>query len=283
MIRSISRAAFSLTLALVLPGISPLACGGSTATEQASAIPGASRAPVAQSTHGQIKFLADALGDVPLTAAQRSEIENLASGAESRRTAVRAARRDLMLLIADEIDAGTIDSATLQPKIDAVAAAAQSVQPADRAAFERLHAVLAPDQRVAFVDAVQARIHERFGHFGENHPMKQWAEDLKLNDDQRDQIRAALRQSFASAQGGQPRSWAGRPHPGKVLEAFKSDQFSMDQVAPARDVGQTATAMSQRFVDVATRVLPILTPEQRTIAAGKIRERANSAEFEAIP
>jgi Spy/CpxP family protein refolding chaperone len=284
MTRTIARAAFPLALAFLLPGISPLGCGGSTAAEQAAAIPGASRAPVAQSTHGQIKLVADALGDVPLTAAQRSEIENLATDAETRRSGVRDARRDLMLVLADEIAAGTIDRQALKPKIDAVAAAVQSIQPADRAAFERLHALLAPDQRVAFVDALEARIHDRFGHAGQLHPMKQWAEDLKLTDDQRDQIRAAMRQGFASArESGQGHFWAGRRQGVKLLDAFKTDQFSMDQVAPVLDVGQRATAMSERFVDIATRVLPILTPEQRTIAAGKIRERANSAEFEVVP
>jgi len=60
------------------------------------------------------------------------------------------------------------------------------------------------------------------------------------------------------------------------------DRFSMDEVAPAMDVGRSATAMTDRFVDIATRVLPILTPEQRAIAAAKIRDRAN-ADFDTMP
>jgi Spy/CpxP family protein refolding chaperone len=280
MIRSIARLAIPLAVTVLAP-IGSIGCGGSAA-EQAASIPGASRAPVAQSAHGQVRFLGEALGDVPLTAAQRSEIETLAADAETRHSKLRAARRDLMLAIADEIGAGTVDRTVLQPKIDAVALAVQSVQPADRAALERLHAILGPDQRVAFVDAVESRMHQRFGRFGDMHPMRQWAADLKLTDEQRDQVRAALRQGFeANHEGGHP--WAeGRGRGAKVLDAFKRDRFSMDEVVPAMDVGRKATAMTDRFVDIATRVLPILTPEQRTIAAAKIRDRAN-ADFDSLP
>jgi Spy/CpxP family protein refolding chaperone len=284
MVRSIARIALPLTLGAlgVLAATSLIACGGSAA-EQTASIPGASRAPVAQSAHGEVKFLGDALGDVALTAAQRGEIEALAADAEARHSSLRLARRDLMLVIADEVGAGTIDRTALQPKIDAVALAAQSTQPADRAALERLHAVLGPDQRVAFVDAVQSRMQQRFGRFADMHPMKQWAADLNLTDEQRDQIKAALRQGFEANRGGGHGSWAeGRGRGAKILDAFKRDQFSMDQAAPAMDVGLRASAMTDRFVGIAIRVLPILTPEQRAIAAAKIRDRAN-ADFESIP
>ena len=50
------------------------------------------RAPVAQSTHGPLKLIGDALGDVPLTASQRAAIEKLAADTEARHAESRARR-----------------------------------------------------------------------------------------------------------------------------------------------------------------------------------------------
>jgi hypothetical protein len=61
-----------------------------------------------------------------------------------------------------------------------------------------------------------------------------------------------------------------------VLSAFKQDRFVMDEVAPARDIAQVAAKMTDHFVGLAETVLPLLTPEQRTIAASKLREKAES-------
>jgi Spy/CpxP family protein refolding chaperone len=248
------------------------------------------RAPVAQAAHGQVKLLGDALGDVPLTDVQRGQIEKLAIDADARHEQGRAACRDLLLAIAAQVEAGTIDRTALQPKIDALVAAIQSAQPADRTAFEQLHGILAPDQRVAFVDAVEARFAQHGGGAHDKLGLKEWAEALKLTDAQRDQIRTALRQSFAEHKhhhdhdrdhAGSP--WADGGHRGaKILDAFKQDRFVFDQVAPPRDPGKGAAFMTDRFVTIASQVLPILTPEQRTIAAQRLRERAAGAEFDRV-
>jgi hypothetical protein len=64
----------------------------------------------------------------------------------------------------------------------------------------------------------------------------------------------------------------------KMLEAFKGEKFSMDAVMPPQDVRAGAHEMSGKMVEMLEAVLPILTPEQRTLAATKLRERA--AHFE---
>jgi Spy/CpxP family protein refolding chaperone len=276
---------FALPIALVL-AVPAFGCGGST-TSQAVSVPGAVRAPVAQSAHGQIKFIGEALGDVPLTPEQRGDIEKLATDADVRHEGARAARKELMLAIAAQVQAGVIDRAALQPKIDALVAAAAIAQPADRVAFERLHAILAPDQRTAFVDALEAHIGEHIGDLREHHPMKAWAADLKLSDAQLSQIKAVLKQSFEGGREGHGEApWAGegRHRGAKVLKAFKQDRFVMDEVAPAGDVGKKAGSASDRFLGIAAQVLPILTPEQRSIAAQKIHERAaDDFDAERIP
>ena len=280
LMRSLSRVALPVSLALAVPA---LGCGGSVASEQvASAESATTRAPVAQSAQGPLKVVGDALGDVPLTASQRTQIEKLAADAQARHADASAAHKDLMLTIAAQVDAGAIDRQALQPKLDAVTAALVKAQPADRASFEQLHALLSADQRAAFVDALTARIGDPEEKMHGAHPLKQWAEDLKLTDDQRTQIRAALHDKFhgahaavGHAEGGEL-PWAGDHHGAKVLAAFKQDRFVMDEVAPPKDLSQMASKMSEHFLGLAETVLPLLTPEQRSLAASKIREKANA-------
>jgi Spy/CpxP family protein refolding chaperone len=273
-----------------------LGCGGSVVSAQ-GATAGGTRAPVAQSAHGQIKLLGEALGDVALTDAQRGSIEKLAVDADARHEQGRAARRDLLLAVASQVEAGAIDRGALGPKIDAVKAAIEAAQPADRAAFEQLHAVLGPDQRVAFVDALEARI---FHRAGEGLGMREWAETVKLTDAQRDQIKGILAQAWGEwkdhgdhdhdARGGHDGGpWAGGMRRGaKLLEAFKQDHFVFDEVAPRRaaaaaGAGPGMAAMGDRLVTLAAQVLPVLTAEQRSLAAQKLRERANAPDIDRLP
>ena len=275
-----SRLLLSLPVALVLTSAS-LGCSGTASTEPAVASPEAatSRAPVAQSTHGVVKAIGDAMGDVPITASQRAAIESLASAADARHTATRAARHDLTLAIAAQVQAGAIDRTALQPKLDALVAALKQAQPADRAAFEQLHGLLTPDQRTAFVDAIEARIGEHVGKAKGMHGLHQWAADLNLSDAQRAQIKDALHRAWQAKAGGHEghEPWGeAKEHGQKLMAAFKQDRFVMDEVAPPRDVAARAQTMSDHLLGVAQIALPILTPEQRTIAAQKLRDRAEA-------
>jgi Spy/CpxP family protein refolding chaperone len=268
-------------LALVLAPAA-LGCAGTVSSEPpATAETATTLAPVAVTAHGPVKMFGDALGEVPLTASQRAALEQMATDAESRHAVGRTARQDLMVTLAAQVEAGAIDRAALQPKLAAITTAMQVSQPADRAAIEQLHAVLTPEQRAAFVDAVQSRVSQRKGAMKGHHALKQWAEDLQLTDDQRSQIKAAVMQKM---QGGPHPDWAdfrGAKQQGDAMwAAFKQDAFSMDQVAPAKDVGQQVSRGAGRFLDIAEVAIPILTPAQRTLAAQKLREKADSPDAE---
>lgn len=280
--RSASRFVLPFTLALAVPAFG---CGAATTNAQASSAQGAARAPVAQNAHGPLKVIGEALGDVPLTADQRTHIEQLAADADARHADARAARKDLTFALAAQIQAGHLDRAALAPKLDALSAALQKAQPADRTGFEQLHAILGADQRVAFVDALEAHIGEHMGAMRETHPMKQWAEDLKLTGDQKKQIRTALKTHFEAAGGpGHEGGWGPHGHGGgdghergaKILAAFKQDRFVIDEVIPPKDISKQVAHMSDRFLGVAETVLPILTPDQRNVAAQKLRDRAET-------
>jgi Spy/CpxP family protein refolding chaperone len=106
--------------------------------------------------------------------------------------------------------------------------------------------------------------------------MKQWAEDLKLTDAQRSQIKDAMRAQWKEGHEhaeGQPMTEmkAHKENAQKVLDAFKGDRFVLDEVAPKKDTREMAAKMSGHFLRMAETVMPILTPEQRTIAAQKLR------------
>jgi Spy/CpxP family protein refolding chaperone len=271
---SLSGFAFPLALAITAP---VFGCGGGVASQAVSAGPTATRAPITPNAHGLVKIVGEALGDVPLADAQRVQIEKLAADAESRHAGARTARTDLMLAVAAQVQAGQIDRTALKPKLDALTAALQSAQPADRGSFEQLHALLSADQRTAFVDALEARAEERKGGLRAKRPMKQWAEDLKLTAAQKAQIKTALGQRFHGMAHEPSLRDAG--HRGaKMLSAFKQDHFVMDEVAPARDVAQGVSKMSEHMLGVIEVALPILTADQRSIAAQKLRERAEFSE-----
>jgi len=71
-------------------------------------------------------------------------------------------------------------------------------------------------------------------------------------------------------------------HGKKMLDAFRADSFAMADFVPPADVATRADKMADHFVHVAEIVLPMLTAEQRTLAAAKLRAHAAdpSAEME---
>jgi Spy/CpxP family protein refolding chaperone len=270
---TLGTASVALTLSLLAAG-----CGGSVVAEgpTVTAEGAATKAPLVVSTHGHVKLVADALSEVPLRADQRALIEKLAADADGRQGAVHAARQDLLLALADQVAAGKVDRAALQPKVDAVGAAALGVQTADRAALAELHDVLDSTQRGQFADALIAQFHGHGHgmHGGHGSWKERWA-DLKLTDEQTAQIETILHDSFASHHG----DWkGGMDHSQGVLDAFRSDAFAPESLAPATDVQAKSAEMHGRMIDLAERVLPLLTPEQRAIAATKLHERASGEE-----
>ncbi len=263
--------AFIATLSgSVILGALSLACGGSVA-DAASVQSAASTAPVGASTHGPVKVVGAALGTVALRPDQRTELEQLAAAAEARHETMRGARQDLMGAIAAQVEAGKIDRAMLQPKMDATAKAFEAVRPGDAAALERMHTILDTSQREKFVDALEAQFKSKRGEHNPRSAMQAWATELKLTDAQRDQIKALLKAEFhkgSDGHHGDHGDHAKGGHGGKVLEAFKSDHFVASEVMPD---GAKAQQASARFLGMAEAIVPLLTPEQRTIAATKLR------------
>ncbi len=273
----LNPAARSTLLALLAPSLLGSAfalgaCGGSVAESPQAASSAATKGPVAQNTHGHVKMMGEALSQVALTPDQRSEIEKLAADADARHQAGAEAHKALALAVADQIEKGAIDRAALQPKVDAAALAFEQARPLDRAALERLHALLDTNQRALFVDTLEMNMHgmhgKKDGHAGHAR-MEEWAAELKLTDAQQQQIARIVKDRMEEHKG----DWKQGFQKGKaMLESFKSDPFVLDEVAPPVDA--KANEMTDHVLGFIEQVLPILTPEQRGLAATKVRAHA---------
>jgi Spy/CpxP family protein refolding chaperone len=283
-IRPFGPAPIAFTLALAAMAGAALGCGGTVSAEQAvSASSASTRAPVAQNTHGVVKLVGEALGDVALSPAQRAELEKLAADADARHADARAARHDIAVAVADEVEQDKIDRAALAPKIDALVGAMTAAQPADRVAIQRLHDILTADQRAAFADSLEGRVQARVrgGEARRMGPWKHWADELGLSVDQLSQIRAAAiaAKSTPGENGGGGHDGHGWMHGwqrgAKLLAAFRQDHFVLDEVEPRRD---GAGPMGARFLSIAEAVIPILTDQQRMTLAKKLRATADETE-----
>lgn len=289
----------SITLSLAVASVSAfsvVACGGTVEHAPQTSASAATKAPVGTNTHGLVKLVSEALGEVALRPDQRTEIEKLAQDAESRHAPMLNGRKELMLLVADQLEAGAIDMAALQPKIDRVIGDLEKAQADDRAAIAKLHGILDGEQRNAFVDALEKQLKAKRGEHGKGFfKAKQLADDLKLTEDQRSKIHEVMRESFKEAMKHHGRAahedgekdgapWhhgeKGHGHHGgkKAMEAFREDKLDLAKAAPPHDIKAMATFGTDRAKTVAEKILPLLTAEQRKLAADKVRAMAASGD-----
>jgi len=288
---------FAVSLStLAAASLAATGCGGSVEQPQtqASAV---TKAPIAPQTHGVVKVFGDALGEVALRPDQRTELEKIALAAEQRHVAMADGKKELMLAVADQVEKGTVDRSALQPKIDRIIADLEKGRPEDTASLARMHAILDPEQRNAFADALEAKFKGKHGGWkhggGEKgeagdhaggppgrggpgmHGLMQLAADLNLTEDQKTQIKDVLK---AGHEGHSFREMHERMSEGKkVLESFRSDKFDANVATPAPEkMRERAAIGTSRALGVAEKILPILTPEQRKLAADKLRTMATS-------
>ncbi len=268
-----------LVCGALLLSVASVACGGSVenaayASPDNTSSQAVTKAPIATSGHGPMKAMSEALGQIALSTSQRTEIEQLFKDADARHVKAKAdsvaPRKAMLLALAGQVETGNVNRAALQPQIAASEAAWASVRTADRAAVERLHAILDASQRTALVDAIQAK-HEGHGKDGREHhhgrDLAKWGAELQLTPAQQEKIRDDLKADHAK--NGENRE-ARKQQMAKNFETFKQDKFEMS-AAPA-NAGRDPSAKMIHLAEIAT---PTLTPAQRTIAATKLRERAS--------
>lgn len=262
-VRLISAGTFALGLILAAPAVANAAAPVEDVMS-----------PADDKHAGARRVFERALRDVELRPDQIKAVEELKSEAKKRHEPAKAAKRELMKAVADQIEAGKIDRCALGPQIDKVASAKAQAHPGDRAAFEKLHSILDRDQRSTFVDALKEHWQSHRQRYEPAALADKMTRELGLSEEQKSKVEKVLTglRDISQALGvheEHAEKWS------KILEAFKSDRFVLDEIAPAEDVEAKMKNRIEAHLWAAEAVIPILDKDQRALLAKKIREKAS--------
>ena len=280
-------------LATVLLGAAVVGCSGSSASAPAPATAGSAvaandlegaglREHHRYHHHGGVTlFIAMGLDTLGVAPERRAAVEKIRTDLQARMAPARTAEQNLVTALADGLAAGSFDAAKVDAAVAQATAAAAAVHDASIEALNQLHAVLTPPERAALVDKVEAHwavwkktnaddlgsAQEGAGH------VSALARDLDLTPDQADKIRAGLREGMK----GVPRldSEEVTTYLRAFGEAFRGETFDAKALTAANGAnthlaGWGAAHMA-RFVETAS---PVLSPDQRTKLAERLREHA---------
>jgi Spy/CpxP family protein refolding chaperone len=243
------------------PGYAPTGPNGPIAPTTPTA-----QAPASE-PGGIVQFLDQALGGISLRPEQSEALKELGHEVDAKVASVDKAKREFLDALADQIQSGHLDEDALEPAIQKVDEAVQTVAPAVHAALQKIHDTLDADQRKEFVDRFRGELKQMEAKTEPKAKIDEMAKELALTEDQKDKIGAVLEQDLKP-------SGEMRDRFGKLLDAFASDKFSVDDVLPRGHVAEHVDKMLHRMVNVASQVNDILTSEQRQKAAELLRQKA---------
>jgi Spy/CpxP family protein refolding chaperone len=237
---------------------------------------------------GFAHFVLLAIETIGITPEQQAQVDKIKAELHAKTQPVRDAQKAVLLALADGVAAGSIDTAKIDGAVAAVGTAAAQTHGATANELNELHAVLRPEQRAALVDKVEAhwlvwkesngdekaaaKEHEEGGHIA--HVAKEFA----LTNDQVAKVKASFESSLtAHAQAhGTFNPAEAEAHMKAFGAAFAADTFDANTLSTAAAAHTSmATWGVSRMVRFYEALAPVLTPEQRTKVADKLREHAN--------
>jgi Spy/CpxP family protein refolding chaperone len=292
---SIARARKVWLVATVLFGLSAVvACGGSSANSPpaaAAVAPNPAEDDIAEGLmehhrnhhHGGVTlFIAMSLDTLGVSPEQQAAVEKIRKELHAQMEPARTAEQSVTVALADGLAAGTIDTTKVDTALAQVSAAAATAHEASAAALNELHAVLTPEQRGALVDKVEAHwavwqkanAEETASDRPEGGHLSSLAKDLALTDAQVQQIRASLAEGMKAVPRLDPQEIAAHLH--AFGEAFRGDTFDAKSLTTASGadahIVARGTAQMAHFIET---VSPVLTPEQRSELAARLREHSS--------
>jgi Spy/CpxP family protein refolding chaperone len=233
--------------------------------------------------HGGLTlFIAMSLDTLGIPPEERVTVEKIRADLHTRMEPARVAEQSLLTSLADGVAAGSIDAAAVDAGVARVVAAAEAVHDASVDALNQLHGVLSPPERAALVDKVEAHWavwqkanpDETGAGQADRTDLGRLTADLELRSDQVDTIRANLGTGMKDL----PKIDAPEveAHLRAFDAAFRSDSFD----AKALPAGGRANAHlvgwgAARMARVVESISPVLTPDQRTALAERLREHAS--------
>ncbi len=233
---------------------------------------------------GVASFIAMSLDTIGANDEQRAAVEKIQTALRVKLEPARVADQKLATLLADGIAAGNIDKAKVDAAIAKLGGASTGVHAAIADSLNELHSVLDDAQRAALVDKVEAHWQiwkdaneagAKAGEPREHGRLETLAQALSLTQDQIDKIRAnlksgpyAVRQHFDEDKV--------TAHIAAFGAAFASPTFDAKTLKSGDTVNAHlaswgATAMAHFY----EAVVPVLTPDQRTKLAERVREHGN--------
>jgi hypothetical protein len=227
----------------------------------------ASRAPASPPGDDVVRVVDEAVSKVTLRADQSQPLRQIGSEVDARAAALDRARSHFLLALWRQVQAGDIQADALRSQADAAVDAAAAASASLRSAFDKMHEILDPAQREAFVAGFRDVLTTRAADLDARTQLDYWSTMLNLNEDQKQKI-AAIVSEDADANA------LVRARVEIVLDAFAGDTFSFDDLLPATSVRTRSQRMLARIVDHADRVLQVLTPPQRVIAGRKLHDGA---------
>ena len=251
-----------------------LASAASGSAGAAPAMPApAAPAPVSPAApvptaHELVQMIGDALAEVDLSADQEDAVEQLSATVEPLQRDVDQAENDLMLSLADQVKAGSIDSDALAPDVEHYVMARQNLSGPLRSALETVHDILDPEQRDDFVDALECEVHDAVQIALSDQVLDDFADQLGLTDEQKDDFRNAF-QPIKNLLEQQRRTIH------SALEGFRGEVFSVDTYLPANQVAARARRRAEMIISATATLVDILTPEQLQKLADHITASAD--------
>lgn len=258
----------------------PAAPGAATEVTSARAAPqtgedeaGATLVDHHRHHHGGVAmFLVMSLDVLGVSDQQRGAITKIQQDLALELEPVHAAQGSVLSILADGVAAGAVDKAKVDAAIANVdATTAASGKTATAEALNQLHAVLSPPQRKALVEKLQAHWQVWQDANAEAGAPAAVASDLGLSADQVSRIRAAVQTSSTDATKSFDRARADS-RLNDFGTAFQGEAFDAETLTgPTADLAGQGLRRMARLYEAAA---PVLTPDQRTKAAARLRVHA---------
>jgi len=215
---------------------------------------------------------------------QQAAVDKFRKEYRQKTKPLREANHAVIALVADGVAAGKIDRAKVDAEVAKATAAAPAVQAAVQALLTELHAALRPEQRAALVDKVDAHfavwkeINERVVPSAKpDHQLRRLTKDLTLTKDQVDKVQASLE---AGKDAKKPFDALAADAYLKAFDAeFAGEKFDAKKLPPfGPESGKLIGWGTGHMAAVYEALAPVLTPEQRTTLADKLRQRGAAGE-----
>ncbi len=234
-------------------------------------------------------FVLAAVETLGIAPDQQTAVDGFRKEYRTKAKPLREANAAVMHLVADGIAAGNVDRAKIEPAIAKAATAATAAQAAAQELLNHLHGVLRPEQRAAFVDKVdahwaawrEANEHAAEGGKPDRH-LRRLAKDLSLTKDEVDKAHAAM---DADKEAKKPFDAAASEAYIKAFDtAFAGDTFDAKKLpAAGPESSRLVSWGTGRMVSFYGALAPVLTPDQRTALAEKLRQRGNGPDSKDKP